>query len=114
MSETQTVTKSSSSSIPANLQTLKLYAFQWQILDQKPEESDDYIPDLVHVDAAASVSVERCEDPVELVLGSVELIYAVSLMEYNLSFYIYYCERKGLPEEIHKSSVLHFCPHQKL
>ena len=27
MSETQTVTKSSSSSIPANLQTLKLYAF---------------------------------------------------------------------------------------
>ena len=83
-------------------------------MDQKPEESDDYIPDLVHVDAAASVSVERCEDPVELVLGSVELIYAVSLMEYNLSFYIYYCERKGLPEEIHKSSVLHFCPHQKL
>ena len=58
-----------------------------QILDPKPEESDDDIPDLINVDAATSVSVECCEDPVELVLRGVELVHAVSLILY-LSFYI--------------------------
>ena len=81
MSETQTVTKSSSSSIPANLYSYNLpfMSSTTKIFDPKPEESDDDIPDLIHVDAAASVSVERCEDPVELVLGGVELVHAVSL-----------------------------------
>ena len=51
-----------------------------QILDPRPEESDDDVSDLIHVDAAATISVERREDPVELVLGSVELVHAVSLM----------------------------------
>ena len=51
-----------------------------QILDSRPEESDDDVSYLIHVNAAASISVERREDPVELVLGSVELVDAVSLM----------------------------------
>ena len=51
-----------------------------QILDPRPEESDDDVSDLIHVDAAASISVERREDPVELVLGGVELVHAVSLI----------------------------------
>lgn len=87
MSETQTVTKSSSSSIPANLCSVTKIEMKKQILDPKPEESDDDIPDLINVDAATSVSVECCEDPVELVLRGVELVHAVSLILY-LSFYI--------------------------
>ena len=35
-----------------------------QILDPRPEESDDDVSDLIHVDAVASISVERREDPV--------------------------------------------------
>lgn len=49
------------------------------MLNPRPEESDDNVSDLVDIDAAASVCVKRREDPVEFVLGGVELVHAVSL-----------------------------------
>ena len=52
------------------------------MLNPRPEESDDDVPNLIDIDAAASVSVKRREDPVEFVLGGVELVHAVSLMLY--------------------------------
>ena len=52
------------------------------MLNPRPEESDDNVSDLVDIDAAASVCVKRREDPVEFVLGGVELVHAVSLMSY--------------------------------
>ena len=52
------------------------------MLNPRPKESDDNVPNLIDVNAAASVSVKRREDPVELVLGGVELVHAVSLMLY--------------------------------
>ena len=80
MSETQTVTKSSSSSIPASLQYATSRMNKRQILDPRPEKADDDVSDLIHVNAAATICVKRREDPVELVLGGVELVHAVSLM----------------------------------
>ena len=49
------------------------------ITDHRPEQSDHDVPDLVHVDAAAPIRVERSKNPVELVLGGVQLVHAVSL-----------------------------------
>ena len=47
--------------------------------DHRPEQSDHDVPDLVHVDAAAPIRVERSKYPVELVLRGVQLVHAVSL-----------------------------------
>ena len=52
------------------------------MLNPRPKESDDNVPNLIDVNAAASVSVKCREDPVELVLGGIELVHAVSLMLY--------------------------------
>ena len=61
------------------------------MLNPRPEESDDNVSDLVDIDAAASVCVKRREDPVEFVLGGVELVHAVSLMLY---FYLLNISRR--------------------
>ena len=78
MSDTHTVTRSSSSSMPASLHNFIIFIMEY-ITDHRPEQSDHDVPDLVHVDAAAPIRVERSENPVELVLGGVQLVHAVSL-----------------------------------
>ena len=61
------------------------------MLNPRPEESNDNVSDLVDIDAAASVCVKCREDPVEFVLGGVELVHAVSLMLY---FYLLNISRR--------------------
>ena len=48
---------------------------------RQSEESHDNVPDLVHVNGAPAVCVEGGEDPVEFVLGGVELGDVVGLEE---------------------------------
>ena len=93
MSETQTVMRSSSSSMPASrnspitMSRISSTSILQPIRSQyySVSQSEVSIVSANHSPPAAAVCVEGGEDPVEFVLGGVELVHAVGLGKSTLS-----------------------------